>query len=518
MFNTQITKLKILKTFLLILEYQHTQAQKLQDEIMQLISLVNFILFHHIPLQTNYILYIIFYKQKKRETEQLSAHFVSSYQQQFQKIEIQLLLINQFLLLNLQNKKSLPCCLMNTQANGGNQQNGDNGEHQQNQTNHPSMAKKILRSLDLFSFLPVPKTKPVSSKRSLVGSLIMISLFLAYIIFGFTTFILNNAPRVNTYLNELPVANYSMPPIAFAFFQGDPFNQTINDPQIFTFSYQMIYKPQQTKLQDQQVQVPLNSCRPSWMVDQGFDLLCPSDPGIMAGALYQSAMFVYPRIQVTYCNQSNLSLNCTSQNNIDKIAAGGRILLFIKDEGPNIDLTTGKDIEKIPYRTFQFFLIPGLYPRAQIYFIWDQITIKPDFFKRFTTQVLQFLDFEDVSTWQTNVTVYNPYSAFQIFFRMELFQKVGFLYYATILDMISIWGAFWGVLFSAFATYFLMYNQESFYSENKEWEDFGSTYKVHKPKDTLDDFEEQDDQKKQEPQQQMTSRTNNTMVFEMAPL
>ena len=64
--------------------------------------------------------------------------------------------------------------------------------------------------------------------------------------------------------------------------------------------------------------------------------------------------------------------------------------------------------------------------------------------------------------------------------------------------MISIWGAFWGVLylffiyqrFSAFATYFLMYNQESFYSENKEWEDFGSTYKVHKPKDTLDDFEE----------------------------
>ena len=33
---------------------------------------------------------------------------------------------------------------------------------------------------------------------------------------------MNNAPRVNTYLNELPVANYSMPPIAFAFFLGDP--------------------------------------------------------------------------------------------------------------------------------------------------------------------------------------------------------------------------------------------------------------------------------------------------------
>ncbi|KAM3143970.1 hypothetical protein pb186bvf_004021 [Paramecium bursaria] len=430
---------------------------------------------------------------------------------QFQSSEIHLIyseinFIKQFELIN----HRYIAYYMETNETNRNKQNSDT---QDDQIKHPSRAKRILRNLDLFSFLPVPKTKPVSSKRSLVGSLIMLLLFFGYILYGFITFILINAPRVNTFLNELPVANYSMPPIAFVFLFGDPFNSTINDPQIFTFSYQMIYKPQQTKLQEEQVEIPLISCRPSWMVDQGFDLLCPSDPGIMAGALYQSALFVYPRIQVTYCNQSNLSLNCMSQNNIDKIAAGGRILLFIKDEGPNIDLTTGKDIETIPYRTFQFFLIPGLYPRAQIYFIWDQITIKPDFFKRFTTQVLQFLDFEDVSTWQTNVSVYNPYSAFQIFFRMELFQRVGFLYYATILDMISIWGAFWGVLFSAFATYFLWYNQESFYSENKEWEDFGSAYKVNKPKDTIDDFIEQEDQ--QDSQQQMTTRTSNTMVFEM---
>lgn len=33
--------------------------------------------------------------------------------------------------------------------------------------------------------------------------------------------------------------------------------------------------------------------------------------------------------------------------------------------------------------------------------------------------------------------------------------------------MISLWGAFWGVLFSAFAAYFLVYNRETFYQNNK---------------------------------------------------
>ena len=64
----------------------------------------------------------------------------------------------------------------------------------------------------------------------------MLSLFLAYILFSFISklyllqiaFVLNNAPRVNTYLNELPVANYSMPPIAFAFFEGDPYKNILN--------------------------------------------------------------------------------------------------------------------------------------------------------------------------------------------------------------------------------------------------------------------------------------------------
>lgn len=38
--------------------------------------------------------------------------------------------------------------------------------------------------------------------------------------------------------------------------------------------------------------------------------------------------------------------------------------------------------------------------------------------------------------------------------------------YPTIVDMISKWGAFWGVLFSLFAVFFLAFNENKFYKEN----------------------------------------------------
>lgn len=48
-----------------------------------------------------------------------------------------------------------------------------------------SKAMKLLKKIDLFAFLPVPKTDHVSSKRSMIGSAIMFTIFLLYIIAGF---------------------------------------------------------------------------------------------------------------------------------------------------------------------------------------------------------------------------------------------------------------------------------------------------------------------------------------------
>jgi len=44
--------------------------------------------------------------------------------------------------------------------------------------------------------------------------------------------------------------------------------------------------------------------------------------------------------------------------------------------------------------------------------------------------------------------------------------------FKTLLDHVSMWGAFWGVLFALFALFFLSYNRKKFYAKNPEWERF----------------------------------------------
>jgi hypothetical protein len=44
--------------------------------------------------------------------------------------------------------------------------------------------------------------------------------------------------------------------------------------------------------------------------------------------------------------------------------------------------------------------------------------------------------------------------------------------YSTLIEHVSLWGAFWGVLFSIFAFYFLMFNRKLFYTGRPEWNRF----------------------------------------------
>ncbi|CAD8202077.1 unnamed protein product [Paramecium octaurelia] len=369
-----------------------------------------------------------------------------------------------------------------------------------------TMKRRLIASLDLFQFMPVPKTEMVSSKRSLYGSLLMIGCFLAYFLYTFVAFVTNNSPTVNQYEEILETANITLPDIAFGYFYGDPFSKTINDPSIFYFQMVQVTKFQDVSKKDIKTQIPLKSCNPDWIPTSNFTLLCPNESANMSGALYQTPEFTYPRIQVTYCTTGN-GQACVSQQEIDQITAGGRILLYVRDNSPNFDLTTGKSVESVPYSTYQYFLMPGLYPRTEIFFQLEKYTIKPDYLRRWSDDVRLFLSTEKINSWITNVTVYSSDNAYQIGFRSELTQQISVLTYQTSFGMISIVGAFWGVLFSTFAAYFLIYNQNVFYRENKQWEDFGKQIGVRKAADVFNLTEERPH-----------SKVNDSIVFEMTEI
>lgn len=54
----------------------------------------------------------------------------------------------------------------------------------------------------------MPKTAPVSTKRSIIGSFLMIGIFLAYGIYNMYTLAADNTPRLNSYLVPLDNSVY----------------------------------------------------------------------------------------------------------------------------------------------------------------------------------------------------------------------------------------------------------------------------------------------------------------------
>lgn len=85
---------------------------------------------------------------------------------------------------------------------------------------------RLLQKLDFFSFIPVPKDQPVSTKRSLIGSVVFIVLFLIYIVFDIVQFLQENPPIIENHTSMLDEEPYVLPGVAITFMEGESLNIT----------------------------------------------------------------------------------------------------------------------------------------------------------------------------------------------------------------------------------------------------------------------------------------------------
>ena len=56
------------------------------------------------------------------------------------------------------------------------------------------LALRMLKAIDIFSFIPVPKDEAVSTKQSLIGTTIFFLLFFAFVLFDLISFVTDNPP------------------------------------------------------------------------------------------------------------------------------------------------------------------------------------------------------------------------------------------------------------------------------------------------------------------------------------
>ena len=66
-----------------------------------------------------------------------------------------------------------------------------------------NIAVKVLKKVDVFAFIPVPKDEPVSTKQSLVGTALFFAIFLSFVIVDFVKFVTANPPIIQSYRTPL---------------------------------------------------------------------------------------------------------------------------------------------------------------------------------------------------------------------------------------------------------------------------------------------------------------------------
>lgn len=85
---------------------------------------------------------------------------------------------------------------------------------------------RVLKKVDIFSFIPVPKDDSVSTKQSLIGTALFFAIFLTYIIYDFVQFVQTNPPIIQSYRTQMDTNRYQLPSFAYAYMNGSLNDQT----------------------------------------------------------------------------------------------------------------------------------------------------------------------------------------------------------------------------------------------------------------------------------------------------
>jgi hypothetical protein len=337
---------------------------------------------------------------------------------------------------------------------------------------------KILHALDLFAFEPVPKTNDFSTRRSILGSLLIIALFLTYVIFTFVNFFINNTPTLNTYSTHImPNQNFTLPRITILFVTGTELNISFYDETYFKINLDQVISHQRGENKNEYQPISLTKClanQTEWHNTSSYTfeyMLCPAKDLIMQGELYESEKFIYPRFTVVLC-ENKTTQKCADRDKINYLFQTGRIFLYIETKGKE-NFATGVS-QTDSFQLLYYTLIPGDFLQNEIIIKATQAVTYPDYLTSFHQQVYNYLDVNREIFYFSRLK--NQSIVSQVTMRIDSTIDVSEFRYMDIMMLVSKWGALFGVLFWLLGLYFAKKTQDKFYELKPDWDRFDDTY------------------------------------------
>jgi hypothetical protein len=151
-----------------------------------------------------------------------------------------------------------------------------------------------------------------------------------------------------------------------------------------------------------------------------------------------------------------------------------RLFLFIEQTPDKSSISREKVASNgNRYLLYNFYLVEGFYKRITINFQVVRTEILPDYFWRWQTEYSERVVVDTIMEQMSKVNdvVDNPDA---IAFNMQLSPDIlnNRISFDNLINHVSLWGAFWGVLFAIFAIFFLSYNRSKFYKKHPKWKNF----------------------------------------------
>ncbi|KAL4453691.1 hypothetical protein ABPG74_009587 [Tetrahymena malaccensis] len=392
----------------------------------------------------------------------------------------------------------------------------------------------FLSKIDLFKYLPVPKTNEVSTVISQASTIIVLLVIIILFIIQFVTLMINNQPKFISHEENLDKkAIYDAPQFAFGFYIGEKLDQQFQDDTYFEFQI-VQFSQQQNKqgyFQASEIQQQIISCTPDW-IHIPVKLNCPAETLKIQNYRVQNEQVLFPTIKIVECNQqkqTSLGNQCKSQKQVEGLFAQGRLLFFIKTQG-QYNVITG-EFTKDSYLMYQFFVNP-LYENIGESVLGRKIIKQyPDYLTRFSQHQIEETYFQNFNQYLNNVNnlVFDDnqkrilYQDQNQHFNMKLkdhkiqfgskanrlpqrqlqqtnkFQKQYFqwflnqdqkvtvisLSFKTLFDLCSFLGGIWGVLCAVFTILALKRNATLFYKQKKIWANFDKLIETEIIKETI---------------------------------
>ncbi|KAL4497949.1 hypothetical protein ABPG72_014806 [Tetrahymena utriculariae] len=399
-----------------------------------------------------------------------------------------------------------------------------------------------VHQIDIFAFEPVPKTSEISTRRSQYASIACITLMLGYIGFTIYQFFFNNTPRLNTYTTPIDYnQKFQVQDFAFGFYEMDTSSNLIEDPSIFTYYLeQYIYSnlPEHQGHEELSKQVDFIPCTPDWAPIK-ITMFCPKEQMYMQGIIGKGDYLMYPRLKLLACSEANTpGVKCDEQKAILEFPKG-RLFIFVKQD-EQINFSTGETLPETG-SFYYFFIVPQYYIRAETIIGASVITKLPNYGTSFKEKSYNYqavinsnLYLSDVSYYFNNANansqssnqngkqhqrlqILNNQTQIQYILSSANRQKINVKFeafpqnnkvkdkidpvntrpyfawwmsisqtqthtgvnYQTSVQMISLWGGLWGVIFAAFTFIYMTYNAKLFYSQHQSWDKFGNIISVN---------------------------------------